>query len=428
MIRKGLLFLTALSLCAHEEGPRPDRAQALKETMAILREWNEKKEEVHERKPFAESKGKWINPFTDVCWRCMFPLRVGGADFFQEMEKAEKVESFWERISQWGCKCGDDHWGVPISFWEVSGIVEVTPTPHKILIAKGWDLSDQKNAKLRGGISHVGESGRTSFYHVHYYPLPLFRILAILPGFNCLQKGLFSEAVPYYSEFEPTWRYPAVAALFDSEMFLKNGPSAQEKCIEDCAASNQRAPRNDLWWCSGCLGSLYPLTGHVAHHIGGLQSSSLLVHRVLAKRDWIRNFLFLGTYFEDENFCKKTRMKYPQKTHIKTQLLYPVPDKEKETKGSRSGYCHFLGQGVEPWAAGKTYPEGEDFMFVVWSKMNCCYSIPGAVKRIFSGGADLAAGITEEMEKILKEMPEKAFEAIGQDAYEDVLWQPWEGS
>ena len=60
-------------------------------------------------------------------------------------------------------------------------------------------------------------------------------------------------------------------------------PLAQTACIADCTASSLNQPNDTLFWCAGCEGSLYPFIGHVPHHVGGIQASSLLVHRLLAK-------------------------------------------------------------------------------------------------------------------------------------------------
>jgi conjugal transfer pilus assembly protein TraU len=368
-----------------------------------------------------QPEGKYLNPVTDICWKCLFPLHIGGIEVFEEKE-TEYSGDLLEQIKKWGCFCGPSHFGIPLSFWEPAMIVEVTPTPYKVLFWNGADFSDADSTKLRGGVAHVGESGRTSFYHVHYIPFPVFRLLGLVPGFESMKKDT-DLIIPWWTEWDPTWRYPILASIFSMEMY-KTDWKWEKACALDCAAANQREPRNDLWWCGGCLGSFYPFVGHVAHHIGGIQASSLLVHRALGKVHFFRWLLGFGTAFEEKNFCKKTSFPHLHKTQFKTQMLYPIPDKDKDEAGERSGYCHFLGQSPANWGAGKTYPGGgEDFSYIVWSKRNCCFNFFSVAKKFFTGGADIA--IPKEIEDEIRKMPEKAFEYMAKDIYEDVFWEPW---
>jgi conjugal transfer pilus assembly protein TraU len=60
-------------------------------------------------------------------------------------------------------------------------------------------------------------------------------------------------------------------------------PLAQISCAADCAAASAGLPLDSLFWCGGCQGSLYPFTGTVANHSGGVQASLLLSERMIAK-------------------------------------------------------------------------------------------------------------------------------------------------
>jgi len=41
-------------------------------------------------------------------------------------------------------------------------------------------------------------------------------------------------------------------------------------------AASAHLPLDALFWCAGSQGSMYPLTGHVQEHVGGVQASTLL--------------------------------------------------------------------------------------------------------------------------------------------------------
>ena len=115
------------------------------------------------------------------------------------------------------------------------------------------------------------------------------------------------------------------------------------------------------FWCAGCHGSLYPYVGHVAHHIGGIQASHLLTHRLIAK---LHSIGMLWAY-KEKDFCKRHFTPRIKKSAYKTQLVHPVSD----TKGP----CNPLGKSEIFWGAGKSFPyKGEDFVYLIWTKKQCC--------------------------------------------------------
>jgi len=231
-----------------------------------------------------------------------------------------------------------------------------------------------------GSISN-SDAGRSSYYNVHYYFYPLARLAMFLPTATCLRNAQVSiplfmtEWFPFWNDTDSRWHW-----VVDPVRFIYQHPEMQERCKKDCEASNNRKPTDRYPWCAGCLGSLYPFTGHVPHHIGGIQASSLLVCRTLAMLHTFGivpglKLLGVGMGFEPENYCKKTYSYNLKKTIYKTQLLFPVPDKGKEKEGARV-YCHPLGESDRDWGSGHTYAkEGEDFSYVVWTKMHCCIDL-----------------------------------------------------
>ncbi len=335
-----------------------------------------------------------FNPITDVCWKCFFPIYISGKNL------TTGYEEFSEHDDSLFCGCSLTHWGVPISFWEPMMIMEVTQTPYKLVCLGGKELPFAKTTyKNHGALSQSTDAGRTSFYNVHYYPVPLARLLGLFPGFSCLKKHAdYLFPPPWMSEIDPTWRNPKLARIFSLDMQAYATMEAQEACIEDCIASTKRRPNNKTFWCAGCQGSLYPLVGHVAHHVSGIQASSLLVHRMLVRHHFLRSVVGLGTGFEKDNFCKQTVFHHLQKTHYKTQLLLPVPD-----MGSSDSkiHCRPLGASTAPWECKKSYPGGgEDFAYIVWTQMQCCYPDWKDVVKKLVPGAKAVVEVIEAIEDL----------------------------
>ena len=300
------------------------------------------------------NEGKFINPITDVCWECLFPITLSGMNI---TPGHSDLSSHTKAV----CVCPGipPKVGVPLTFWEPSRLVDVTRHPYKLMGLGGISIG-KETIKNRGAVCEIGDGpSRKSFYHVHWYAYPLFSLLDLFTDFTCIEKGELD--VFYMSELDPLWNDENLSLLFNGEAAFFANPAAQLACIADCTASSYKKPLDSLFWCAGCEGSLYPLNGTVGHHVGAIQSSALLVHRTIAKM----HRLLQQKGYEDDEFCQAKLMPIIKKSLYKTQLVYPIP----QTKGE----CHALGKTDLLWGSGKSYPkEGEDFVYLIWTKRHCC--------------------------------------------------------
>lgn len=313
---------------------------------------------------FADS-GKWINPISDICWSCLFPIHIAGSNM---TPKYRDTYTYTKAF----CHCSGGLVGLPISFWEPSRLVEVTRVPYKLMSFGGITLASSDIRKRGTVYSSKGRSAK-SFYHVHYYQFPILKLLELGGQFVCIED--FDLDIGYMSEFDPFWGDDEWSTICHPEAFLFSNPAAQAACIPDCVSSSFNRSIDKLFWCAGCQGSVYPYVGYVAHHMGGIQVSSLLVHRLLAKLHSIG--MLKG--FTEGNFCKKERFWKIKKSLYKTQLIYPVA----QTKGP----CNALGKSPIIWGANKSYPmSGEDFIYLIWTKRHCCLDPAKTIKKISTGG------------------------------------------
>ncbi len=299
-------------------------------------------------------EGKFINPFTDVCWECVFPITVSGFNVTPGHKDPIKSN---KKI----CKCSGTppRIGVPLTFWEPLHLVDVTKRAYQLVGIGGISVG-KETIKNRGVVSIVGDGpSQASVYHVHWYNFPIFSLLKLFTDFICIEKNDFG--LPYLSELDPLWYDDNLALIVNPEAALFSSPLAQVSCIADCTAASLDKPLDELFWCAGCEGSLYPFTGTVAHHLGPMQASYLLVQRLIAKLH--RSYMLKG--YDKKEFCEAQFMPIIKKTLYKTHLAYPVPQ--------TSGKCHSLGKSDLLWGIGKTFPvKGEDFVYLIWSKKQCC--------------------------------------------------------
>lgn len=304
----------------------------------------------------AKCTGRFVNPITDICWSCVFPITIGG---FKVSPSGEDTPNSKTPI----CTCGKPvpRVGIPITFWEPVRLVDVTRTPYCLVNMGGVQLM-KRGVKGHGGVGS-GTNGqmRQSFYHLHWYMYPVMYWLELLVDFLCMEKGKVDVA--YITELDPTWNDDETAFILNPEAVLFANPIAQASCAVDCAAATSGFPLDQMFWCAGCHGSLYPFGGTVTHHVGGVQASLLIVERTLAKLH--RLGVLPGTAGR-KALCGHYYMPIIQKTQYKTQMLYPIP-------ATNSKQCYPIGRSDVLWSSNKEFPfQGEDFGYLIWRKRTCC--------------------------------------------------------
>ncbi|MBY0500440.1 MAG: TraU family protein [Alphaproteobacteria bacterium] len=302
--------------------------------------------------------GRFVNPVTDICWSCLFPISIG------PIKVSGGGREDTENPYQIPCVCPRaPYFGIPVGFWEPARLVDVTRVPFCMVSMGGLKMG---NSFINYGIHGANGERRTqnSFYQVHWYVYPVIYWLELLVDFLCLEAQSFDVA--YLTEFDPLWNADELSFILNPEAVLFGNPIAQAACAADCAAATAGFPLNPLFWCGGCQGSLYPFTGNNAAHNGGVQSSLLMVQRMIAKLH--RELLLLGTSgITNAEICQKYPLPIIKKSQYKTQMTYPRPT----TRGPMA--CNPLGRTEVIWGTGREFPyKGEDFGYLIWRKRNCC--------------------------------------------------------
>jgi len=305
--------------------------------------------------------GRFPNPITDICWSCIFPMSIGGtkvATFDQEDTPNPGGNPL--------CACPPARVGLKMGFWEPARLVEVTRTPYCFMTLNALEL-DMGIAAPRGHRAHGNEHASHSFYQVHWYMNPILYWLEVLYDDACLESGDFDIA--YITEVDPLWDDSELAFILNPDVALFANPAAQAVCAADCVAASAGFPLNTLFWCAGCQGPMYPLTGHVGAHVGGVQASALLVQRMTNK---LHRELLMWAGAGDEGLCGFYPQVLMDKQNYKLQMLYPVPNTAKIA----GRCCQPYGRTTAVWGAGKEFPvAGEDFVYQVFRKRNCCATV-----------------------------------------------------
>ncbi len=299
--------------------------------------------------------GKMVNPFTDVCWKCIFPITIAGIKVSGNKEGNVDTPAATKFPI---CLCPRPGIpvpipGIPIGFWEPVRLADVTKSPMCLVSMGGIDLGDcpTKGSK--------DDKGGDSFYHVHWYIYPVMYWLELLLDFACLDAA--SPDVAYLTEYDPFWSDDVKSGIINPEAILFGNPLAQMACIGDCLTASLGLANDLLFWCCGCQGSMYPYTGTVSAQNGGVQGSVLLVARFMAK---LHRQLLLWGYLGKEGLCGKYPMPIIKKSQYRLQMTYPKPE---------TSSCKRIGQTEVLWQGGREFPiKGEDFGYLIWRKRDCC--------------------------------------------------------
>ena len=311
----------------------------------------------------AGCEGSFVNPITDVCWDCLFPISIGGTNVVSG--DYPDTENPTSPISV--CKMEVPPYvriGLNIGFWEPFALTDVSPTPYCMVNLGGFTM-DLGNAG-HGGKQRRDPVNSKSFYYVHWYKYPLILWLNIITAVGCMHGGDFD--IGYLTELDPTWNDDELAFIINPDAVLFGNPVAQAACAADAIKAQVGLPIDKLFWCAGTQGSMYPLTGRVFDEKGPIQSAVLLSERMdfkMHRQGLIRDSTpEVGSGF-DGPICKQHFRYIMPKSRYRYQMTNTV---------SVADRCYQFGHDVINWEGGKNNPgTGNCFGFMIWKKRNCTF-------------------------------------------------------
>nr|WP_234409225.1 MULTISPECIES: conjugal transfer pilus assembly protein TraU [Franconibacter] len=300
--------------------------------------------------------GRWVNPITDVCWKCLFPMTLGNIQLASGPQRDTGNPSSPIQI----CPVGVLYRiGLAIGFWEPMAMVDVTREPGVMVNMGGFKID-----LGRTGTGTAGQSDRPaagSFYHVHWYKYPLIFWLNIITSLGCLQTG--DMDIAYLSEVDPLWNDSTLSMLINPEAALFGNLIAQAACAADAAASSAGLALAPLFWCAGAQGSMYPFTGYTSGEFSPLEASLLVTERMAFKMH--REGLVWNSIGADSAVCNQ----YPSPIIPKDRWRYQMVNMYPETKN-----CHPFGASTQLWGSTHNTPKSKkNFGYLLWRKRNCVF-------------------------------------------------------
>lgn len=301
--------------------------------------------------------GKFMNPITDVCWSCLLPISIGSFEVFDGNEPDTDNPSLPV------CICPGTvmpRIGITVGYWEPIALVDVTRNPFCLVNLDGIRLymGDYGDGETDTSVPEQGGS----FYYVHWYKYPLISWLSIITDALCFEGVDFDIA--YLTELDPSWNNDEGGFLSSPEAVLFANDTAQIACAADSVAALKGLPIDQLFWCAGSQGVMYPLNGFVQEHVGGVQASTLMAERMAYK------IHRTGALLKDSSassICEEYYSVILPKSRYRYQMTNPIP------AASEPFGCRPFGHTTADWGENREYPfSGEDFGYLIWRKRNCC--------------------------------------------------------
>ena len=297
---------------------------------------------------------------TDICWDCLFPIRIAGLTIGGPSSRVPPNAN-----TNLTCICslagGFPQLGMAMGFWEPARLIEVVRTPGCSPVLGGTVLPSFNPLQLgsHGPMPNRGDA--SAFYHYHVWAFPLLVMLELLPLSPCMDDAMVDLDLLYLSEYDPTWSNDLLALLVTPEAALFANPLAAAACAVDAASANAGRPLDDLFWCAGSWGNLYPLGGTVTGHTSMPAVTSLLATRAMAALH--RRGLARRTVGSDA-VCRSRIEPFLPKSQYRWSMLHPIPE---ATSNHVTGASTFL------WGEWRNIPAvGEDAVHLLWRWQDCC--------------------------------------------------------
>lgn len=300
--------------------------------------------------------GNFVNPITDICWECMFPMSIGDVKVSSGAEPDTANPSMPLQICPMGLLY---RVGLAIGFWEPFALTDVSRSPYCMVNLGGFNLTVDKQGA--GGGKRQGMPTTGAFYHVHWYKYPLTYWLNIITDLGCVQGGDLD--IGYLSELDPLWDDSSLSSIIAPEAFLFANPIAQGACAADALASAASLPINALFWCAGSQGSMYPFTGFASNQASPQATSVLLSERMAFKLH--RQGMIMNSIGENNAVCFEYPSPIIPKERYRYQMVNMYPN---------ASQCHPFGRSVMRWQAGHASPASrQNFGYLIWRKRNCVF-------------------------------------------------------
>lgn len=299
---------------------------------------------------------------TDICWSCIFPIILGGVPMGGSTDNAPSGRA--APSLSFMCFCDDGplgfSFGVPLGFWEPARLIEEVRMPYCSPALGGIRMNITDSRSLGGTTAAEDEEGAQMFYNYHYWSFPLLTILELFSNASCNSDGYVDFDLMYLSEVDPTWNDDELCLYTVPEVVLFANPFMQAACIADAVAGLADKTVDEMFWCAGSWGGLYPFSGNVPGGESRPRVTSLIAAKAIAALH--RRGLAWKT-MGDEALCGGYLYPTIPKEQYRFSMFYPVAETQSN---------HAIGATPYRWGEWRNMPGFEDYLYIIWRWKDCC--------------------------------------------------------
>jgi conjugal transfer pilus assembly protein TraU len=375
--------------------------------------------------------GTFVDPITDVCWSCMFPIYISPLPIRWDYvgQKGETVydkKSIQDNMYKFGaggnfigplgtCFCANRLYspGMLMSFYEPYRSTDITKQAFCLVglggLDLGEDLADILPAPNYGSAAKGGLENKSTFYQMHWYISPLLELLEVI-DLGCTMGADIKLDVEFLSEVDPGWNDDEISFIFAPDVVLYSSLPAQMACTVDCLATSIKVdhelntqhlpahamgvdisflnnvipdksgiadnstdtgsdsnPSKFLYWCAGCQGNMFPLNGNNIDAQQAVQSAALSN----IKANMLMHRMGMEAFTTGSlGICSNVVPDIMMnKAEWKYGMTFP-----KSVALTQSTCCNAIGETDVNWNSMAHYPmAGENFSFIWYHERDCCY-------------------------------------------------------
>ena len=327
----------------------------------------------------ASCDNNFPNFLTDVCWSCMFPMKLAGQSI--SISGGAGQEDWDSGVNTPVCGCADQlKLGVPMSFWEPAIIIDSHIKAGCMSTLGGISLPLGGNMQGTNGGGSTKSTTKTAFRQSTYYTSPLMYLLGQVLDDTCSDRSAFNLA--WTSEVDPSWNDDTLSAIKMPIQFAFGSMPGVLAGAVDAIASTAGWPISSIFWQAGSWGTMYPLQGN-APYVSDDQFGRLMSARMLAEAHDMGELWNIfsggaGQSYGPSAMCAQTPMAWPvelvmNKKQYKISRLYPLP----QTAKIAGLCCSPIGRTTILSEIGvqSPVPKAKDLGYIIYRKRDCCAGI-----------------------------------------------------
>jgi conjugal transfer pilus assembly protein TraU len=314
---------------------------------------------------------------SNVCWSCIFPLKLAGITLFGSSMAETGTDSNGfalssrprapaDAASRAVCVCSEGALptvGIPVGMWVPDELYETTYQPGCSSVLGGVRIGVSDRLYLGTSGDPTSDLEQQSFNHIHTYSYPIVMMMEL---FTKCSSQYSDIDLLYMSELDPMWNDPVVAMYGNPLSVFGASVVAQSACAADSVSSSFGSPIDSLFWCGGTWSStMAPYTGY-EHAQGSVQFTSSTAQKLLAMN--AARGISRRTVGNDA-VCRPQYSPMLKRSHYRWQVAWPHAEARRN---------HASGESVLRWGAGRTVPGLTDTpVYLRWSWTDCCATLFG---------------------------------------------------